>query len=180
MLLSVISNLAYSQEFNVIEDSLINKTIHKYSKHRMLMNHSFYTIANIDNYETDDYWVVSYLPEMNNKFTPQRDEVDTNKLELVYQKVRLIGNHPVFWSTIPDSSNYDFLIETMTKYNLIDSFYVDFDENKIYDENSYPKYVLDDGAIVVYFIVRRKDWKIIRKFRTRRYGRIYDYMDKFK
>jgi hypothetical protein len=144
------------------------------------MNRSFYTIARADNYGTKYYWVVSYLPEMHNKFTPRRNELDSSKLELVYNKVRLIRNHPVFWSTIPDSTNYEFLVETMTKYNLIDSFYIDFDENKIYDEDSYPTYVIDDGAMVVYYVIRRKDWKIIKKFRTRRYGRIYDYMDKFK
>jgi hypothetical protein len=178
--LIVISKLTYSQDFVELEDSLIEKTIDKYSRHRLLMIQSYYTIARIDNYETEDYWVVSYLPDKHNKFTPQRSKIDSNKLDLVYNKVRIIKNHPIFWSTKSDSSSYDFVVETMNKYNLIDSFFIDFDENKIYDYDSYPTFVIDDGAMVVYYVIRREDFKIIKKMRTGKWGKIYEYMDKLR
>lgn len=68
----------------------------------------------------------------------------------------------------------------MIRFNLIDSFYINFDKDKIYKDDEYPEYVTDDGAVVVYFVIRRKDLKIIRKFMTSKYWKIYDYMDKLK
>jgi hypothetical protein len=121
-----------------------------------------------------------HYPERHNKFTPQRNSLDPNKIDLIYNKVKLINNYPVFWTDPNDTFDNDYVVKIMIRNNLIDSFYLNFDNDKIYKYDEYPEYVIDDGAVVVYFIIRRNDLKIIRKFRTRKYWKIYDYMDKLK
>ena len=175
-----ICNLSYSQDKKSDNDILINKTIDKYSRHLFLRAFYPYTIAMIDDYDTDNYMVISYLPVKRNKFIPQYDTANGDKINLIYNRVKVLGNHPVFWSSQNDTSNYDFVVNTMINYNLIDSFYLNYDKNKIYDADEYPVIEMNDKAIVVNYIIRRDDWKIIKKFRKRKYWLIYDYMDKLK
>ena len=101
-----------------------------------------------------------------------KDTINTNKLNLIYNKIQLVGNHPVFWSSPNDTSCYDLVIKTMTNYSLIDSFYINYNPKKIYDDDEYPMIMINDKALVVYYIIRKGDLKIIRKFRTRRYWKI--------
>jgi len=139
LILILICNSSYSQDKKSDHNILIDKTIDKYSRHLFLRAFSPYSIVSIRDYETNDYWVVSYFPEKHNKYTPLRDSLNPNKIDLIDNKVRLINNHPVFWTEPNDTSDYDIVVKTMIKYNLIDSFYINSDKNKIYEYDDYPE-----------------------------------------